>query len=221
MLHRLKPVSDSLRKLRAPILFLATVGLLLIGFPSLNFTAFQPSLLPVPTLPAATAQPILRTEDVWRQVYEQLPDFPLENQYINKETGEVSSNNTLVSRLMRYHIYTKGRTPAYRLDWKLTLADYLGVNERMSATAYPSADTLRTNPMQGDITAIRALNRVQRDALVQTLVAVFNPNRLPANQPVPQPNAEPESPNPTPPASSPSSETPREPRPGDAQLLIP
>ena len=112
--------------------------------------------------------------DVWQQVYKQLPSLPKENQYINKETGKVAPENTLVSRLIRYHVYVKGRPVNYRLDWKLTLADYLGVNEVMEESRYPGHDTLRSNPIDGDRTAINRLNRAERDALVQTLVKIFN-----------------------------------------------
>lgn len=166
-------------------------------------------------LKTATAQR-LRVEDIWQQVYQQLPDLPLENQYVNDETGDVSTNNTLVSRLIRYHIYTKGRPTAYRLDWKLTLADYLGVNERMDANTYPSGTSLRTNPMTGDMAAIRNLTRTQRDALVNGLVSIFNPA---VNDPVPEPGPSvTPSPNPQP---SPVPRFPRLPQPGDAQLLQP
>jgi len=44
---------------------------------------------------------------IWQQVYKQLPYLPLENQYVNKETQQVDSNN-LVNRLIRYHVYVKG-----------------------------------------------------------------------------------------------------------------
>ena len=114
--------------------------------------------------------------DVWQKVYQQLPDFPRENKYINKETGKVAENNTLVSRLISYHIYTKSRAPIYRLDWKLTLADYLGANEIMYDSSYPGNDVLRQNPIEGDRAAIARLKRSQRDALVQVLVNIFNPN---------------------------------------------
>lgn len=167
--------------------------------------------------PAAVAQRV-RVEDIWQQVYQQLPDLPLENQYVNSETGEVSSNNTLVGRIIRYHIYTKGRPTNYRLDWKLTLADYLGANEKMEPATYPSGTALRTNPIEGDITAVRSLTRAQRDALVNALVSLFNPNTEPdpapaAPSPLPAPSP---SPSPTPPTRF-----PRQPQPGDAQLLQP
>ncbi|MEA5565528.1 hypothetical protein [Anabaena sp. UHCC 0399] len=114
--------------------------------------------------------------DVWQVVYEKLPDLPKENQYISKESGKVAENSTLASRLIRYHIYIKERAPNYRLDWKLTLADYLDANETMYETTYPGNDTLRQNPLEGDRTTIKSLTRPQRDALVQVLTNIFNPN---------------------------------------------
>jgi len=160
----------------------------------------------------------LRVGDAWQQVYQLLPDFPRENQYVNRETGKIAESNTLISRLIRYHIYVKARPVNYRLDWKLTLADYLGANERMPASTYPSADTLRTNPLQNDVAVIRSLNRTQRDALVQTLVNIFTTrDSTPApNVPTPQvPNASPAVP------AAPQAAPQRDPRPGDAQLLLP
>lgn len=117
-----------------------------------------------------------RLGDVSQQVYKQLPDLPLENQYVNKETRKVDADNTLVNRLISYHIYVKGRAPIYRLDWKLTLADYLGVNEIMQEETYPGYETLRESPLEGDRAAIERLNRQQRNALVQTLVDIFRSN---------------------------------------------
>jgi hypothetical protein len=137
--------------------------------------------------------------DVWQLVYQQLPDLPRENKYISKENGKVAENNTLVNRLIRYHIYIKGRAPNYRLDWKLTLADYLGANEIMYDTTYPGNDSLRENPIEGDRKAISSLTRSQRDALVQVLVNIFNPTSQ--NTPSPSPN------------------TPQPPQQGGAELL--
>jgi hypothetical protein len=126
-----------------------------------------------------TTQPVnaqrVTAGDVWQQVYQQLPDFPRENQYVSKESGRVAENNTLVSRLIQYHLYIKERAPIFRLDWKLTLADYLGANEVMYDSSYPGNDVLRLNPIEGDRTAIKKLNRNQRDALVQALVNAFSP----------------------------------------------
>ena len=79
--------------------------------------------------PIKTVQRWVRPTEVWPLIYEKIPDLPLENDYISKGTGEVNPKETLVSRLIRYHFYVKGRPPNYRFDWKLTLADYLGAND--------------------------------------------------------------------------------------------
>lgn len=113
--------------------------------------------------------------DVGQQVYKQLPFLPLENRYVSKQTRQVNSENNLVNRLIQYHVRVKGRPPNYRLDWKLTLADYLGANELLEETLYPGYETLQQSPMPGDRAAIKRLNREQRDALVQTLVKIFDP----------------------------------------------
>lgn len=186
-----------LKRLRATPLLLAVLG-------------FMVALTVLP-LSGGIAQPVVRTEDLWQQVYQAMPDLPLENQYVNKETREVSSS-TLASRLIRYHTVTKGRSPIYRLDWKLTLADYLGANERMSPSVYPGGDIFRTNPIEGDTIAIQRLNRLQRDTLVQALVTAFTPAASPSDS-----SAQP-SPSPSAPIATPTPR--REPRPGDANLLL-
>ena len=121
------------------------------------------------TAPAGT----LRVQDAWQQVYKDLPDLPLENQYVNRESGKVDASNTLVSRLIRYHYFIKGRPVGFRLDWKYTLADFLGINEPIQADSYPGSDTLRKNPFESDRTIIQTLNLKQRNALVQSLANVF------------------------------------------------
>ena len=146
--------------------------------------------------------------DVWQSVYQQLPDLPRENNYISKENGKVAENNTLVSRLIKYHIYTKGRSANYRLDWKLTLADYLGANEIMYDTTYPGNETLRQNPMEGDRKAITRLTRNQRNALVQVLVNIFNPSSQNTQSPTPKTTPSPN-----------TSTTPQPPQRGGAELL--
>ncbi|MGI0489983.1 hypothetical protein ACN4EK_31625 [Pantanalinema rosaneae CENA516] len=137
--------------------------------------------------PPAIAQsiPRVRPEGVWQQIYQQIPDLPRENQYVSKETKQVATDNTLVGRFIRYHLYSKGRSPFYRLDWKLSLADYLGVNERIEEADYPSRATLNQNPMEGDIAAINRLTRAQREALVQALVDAFTVSA--SSTPSPQP----------------------------------
>ncbi|MBD2486548.1 hypothetical protein [Aulosira sp. FACHB-615] len=180
----------------ALIMALVVVGLVVsLGTSQLQHSSFigiQPAL----------AQRI-SPSDVWQLVYQQLPDLPKENQYVNKETGKKAENNTLASRLIRYHIYVKERSPIYRFDWKLTLADYLGANEIMYDATYPGNDILRENPIEGDRAAISRLSRHQRDALVQTLVDVFNPNAQNIRQ-KPRPS---------------TSTTPQPPQTGGAELL--
>ncbi|NJM49248.1 MAG: hypothetical protein HC860_26270 [Alkalinema sp. RU_4_3] len=129
------------------------------------------------TLTIALPAQALRPSEVPALVYKQIPTLPTENQYINKETKKVDKDNTLVSRLMRYHLYLKGRPASYRLDWKLTIADYLGVNDIMDEATYPSREKLKTNPMEGDRKAIQSLSRSDRDALVQTMTDLFNQPR--------------------------------------------
>lgn len=154
----------------ALIITLITVGVIILGTASTSLLSISP----------AVAQRI-SPSDVWQLVYQQLPDLPKENQYISKETKKVAENNTLASRMIRYHIYVKGRSPLYRLDWKLTLADYLDANETMYELSYPGNDTLQQNPIESDRTVIAKLTRKQRNNLVQVLVDIFNPvqNTLP------------------------------------------
>lgn len=114
--------------------------------------------------------------DIGQQVHKQLPFLPLENRYVSKQTRQVNTENNLVNRLIQYHVRVKKRPPNYRLDWKLTIADYLDANELLEETLYPGYETLQQNPIQGDRAAIKRLNRKQRDALVQTLVKIFDPN---------------------------------------------
>ncbi|MBW4522769.1 MAG: hypothetical protein KME16_24280 [Scytolyngbya sp. HA4215-MV1] len=155
--------------------------------------------------PATIVAQRIRPDEVWRSVYRMLPDLPLENQYVAK-TGKVADDNTLVGRMVRYHIYVKGRPVGYRFDWKLTLADYLDANEFIDESEYPSADTLKQNPLEGDQAAIAQLSLAQRHALVQTLVNLFNPGSA---RPVPIPKTRPSSP------PRPSTR----PQPGGADLL--
>lgn len=171
-----------------------------------------PVLIPRVPIDDATAQ----------QIYAQLPGLPLENQYISRDTGEPATENTLVRRLIVYHLLVKGRPPFYRLDWKLTLADYLGANELMFQDAYPGADDLQTNPLAGDRAAIAALTRQQRDDLVLTLVRVYNPNydtettATEAGEPSEDMTSSPSSETASP---SNSNNLPSLPQPGDADLL--
>ncbi|MFP4101086.1 hypothetical protein [Coleofasciculus sp.] len=170
----------------------------------------------IPALSIMGSQPasaqLMRSQDTWRQVYEQLPDFPKENQYVTNETGEVNLESTLASRLIRYHLYEKRRLPNYRFDWKLTLADYLGANEYMNESLYPGSNTLTENPMAGDRAVIEKLTRQQREELIEVLVSIYNPNR-------PDPQMSIPSPQPSPPSTPTRPSKPGLPQPGDADLL--
>lgn len=178
----LKILSKQKQILNLVVTTLTIVGLIVLG---LGVEKNQISLNPQPGLSQSVSP-----RDVWRQIYQQLPDLPLENKYISKETGKVASDNTLISRLINYHAYVKGRAPNYRLDWKLTLADYLGANDIMWDEAYPGYENLRKNPIEGDRAAIQRLNRQQRNVLVQTLVNAFTSDSAPATTPL-QPSTEP------------------------------
>jgi hypothetical protein len=170
----------------------------------------------IPVLSIISSQPasaqLMRSQDTWRQVYEQLPDFPKENQYVTNETGEVNLESTLVSRLIRYHLYEKRRLPNYRFDWKLTLADYLGANEYINESEYPGSNTLTENPMAGDRAAIEKLTRQQREELIEVLVSIYNPNYADSQMSTPNPQ-------PSPPSTPTRPSKPRLPQPGDADLL--
>ncbi|MBD2328573.1 hypothetical protein [Alkalinema sp. FACHB-956] len=126
------------------------------------------------TQPLFVTQPLsaqtVGANEASQQIYQKISFLPLENQYVSRITGKQDTKSTLVNRLIRYHLYTKGRPANYRLDWKLTLADYLGVNEIMDPATYPGAGTLKSNPMDADRVAIQKLDRNQRNALVQALV---------------------------------------------------
>lgn len=165
-------------------------------------------------LKAVNAQ-ILRPEEAAAIIYEELPYLPQENQYRSAETGEIDPEHTLMSRFIRYHKDFQRRSPQYRLDWKVTLADYLGVNRSIRESNYPGS-TLQSNPLAQDIEVIRQLSRRQRQQLVDLLVKIYNPQSQPTtNKPVPEDE---ETQN-TSEVSTPS--TPSLSEPGDAQLLIP
>ncbi len=111
------------------------------------------------------------------QVYEQLPELPLENQYVSSETGSIDAENTLVSRIIRYHLYIKDRPTNLRFDWKLTMADYLGAFESITSEDYPDY-RLRENPMAGDVLAVKNLSWEVRDRLLNLLYEAFAPSAI-------------------------------------------
>jgi hypothetical protein len=156
----------------------------------------------------------IRVETASAIVYQQLPYLPKENGYKSKETGEIDPEHTLISRFIRYSQDFKKRTNRYRFDWKLSLADYLGAHETIDPETYPGSVTLTTNPFEADVKAIQALNRRQRQELVDLLAFIYKPQMTekPAKAKV----------TPTP-QSTPKNESgkPSLGKPGDAQLLMP
>ncbi|HIK36757.1 MAG: hypothetical protein NZ901_10015 [Geminocystis sp.] len=158
----------------------------------------------------------LTPETVAERVYQQMPELPRENHYIQKETGRTATENTLISRMVRYHQYVKSRPTGYRLDWKLTLADYLGKNEIMDEQRYPGSTTLTKNPLPGDKEAIRLLTRQQRGKLVELLVSIYNPTNKPEYKPQLQSDKGKQETR----EKTPGNPTPLLPKPGDAKLLL-
>jgi hypothetical protein len=129
-------------------------------------------MLQVVSIQPALAQSA-RLEASIQQFYQRLPDFPKENQYLSTQGKKPDPNNTLVNRLVRYHIYVKGRPATLRLDWKHTIADFLNANETIDPRGYPTQERLTQNPLEGDRTVINQLTRQQRDQLIQTLLDVL------------------------------------------------
>ncbi|MGB3692594.1 MAG: hypothetical protein WA865_15890 [Spirulinaceae cyanobacterium] len=141
------------------------------------------------TIEPAIAQ-FISPQEVAPFVYEQLTEFPLENQYISLETGEIAANHTLIRRLLSYHLYIKNRLPDSRLDWKLTIADYLGVHDKIDESRYPGHNSLSINPFAQDLAIIDNLDRQQREQLISALIATFTPKQetetpTPTSQPTP------------------------------------
>ncbi len=194
------------RSLKLLVIFLLSASLV-VGGGNLKFT--QHGSFRVQSVNAQT----LRPEQAATMVYEKLSYLPKENQYIRQDTGEIDPNHTLISRFIRYHRDLKRRTPNVALDWKITLADYLGVNESMKEDRYPGNSTLRSNPMETDVKAIRELNRRQRQELVDLLVSLYTPKQPKPKLPTTQTESNPEPSQPTPTIGPGLSE------PGDADLL--
>lgn len=145
--------------------------------------------------------------DVAAAVYAEMPGLPLENHY--QQDGVAQPENTLIFRLLHYHQRLKRRSPLFRLDWKLTLADYLGANEPLNPEQYPFARQLQPEPSEGDRAALNRLNQAQRQALVNLLVRLYN-----------GPAAQPPAPEPTPTPAQPPPPPSEFPQPGDSRLLL-
>ena len=147
--------------------------LLIVGMGSVDLQRSPFLLSDMPSARAQTGR-IRRVNPtaIAADIYEQMPDLPLENQYVSSETGRVAADNTLVSRIIRYHLYNKERPTSFRFDWKLTMADYLGAFDRISANNYADYG-LRENPAMADVEVVRLLSREERDRLVNALYTAF------------------------------------------------
>ncbi|MBD2157939.1 hypothetical protein [Leptolyngbya sp. FACHB-16] len=218
---------SSLRRYRWLAIALTTS--ILVSFPwAFSRPVSSPSYLATiepwfATAPVSAQLPAVNIADTARVLYERLPFLPLENQYVNND-GNTVPESTLLTRLMFYHTGVQQRQPYFRLDWKLTLADYLGANETMHPDTYPNSRNFRDDPMQGDIAAVRNLSREQREQLVDTIVTLLNPlaARASSSGSAQEPTGVNTSPaSPSRPNSGVPTATPREPQPGDAQLLLP
>jgi hypothetical protein len=113
---------------------------------------------------------VVRTAEIAQKIYTDLPTIPLENQYFNQKLNKIDPQNTLINRILRYHAYTKGRPVDIRLDWKLTIADYLDANDIMDPATYPSHDVLSKNPLDADRAAVNTLSRSTRNQLIDRLI---------------------------------------------------
>ena len=167
---------------------------------------------PLLSLSAQTSPSSIRPEIAAPMVQQQLSFLALENDYLSQESGQVSSNNTLLLRLIRYHEYVKSRPLTYRFDWQLTFADYFGINEPIKSNRYPGHRTLVENPLEGDRKIITSLNREQRNQLINSLLAIYNPKSLVADPVAPSGNAE---------AVEETNSQPQKPQRGSADLLLP
>ncbi len=105
---------------------------------------------------------------VTKLFYQSQPKFPQ-----GATNADQSSPQNLIRRLVTYHIYIKGRSPYSRFDWKLTVADYLGVNETIRAEEYPGREELAKNAYLDDQKLISQLPRSQREALIQTMLTIY------------------------------------------------
>jgi hypothetical protein len=163
--HNLKSLANNVRQLFLPSVFLVSLLLSLA--------------LSVGGSGQSVQAQMVRMNEVPPLVHKQIPSLPLENTYVSKKTGKIDEKSTLVARLIRYHAFVKRRPVNFRLDWQLTLADYLQVNDLIEASTYPGHDTLRENPLERDRAVILRLSRAERSQLVQVLTDLFQGKTAP------------------------------------------
>lgn len=160
--------------------------------------------------PAFGQNQTIRPTVAAEQIYQRLSFLPLENEYSDRTSGDIVTNNTLMLRFIRYHEYVKSRPLGYRFDWQLTFADYFDINEPIKANRYPGYKTLAVNPLEKDREFITQLTRDQRNQLIDTLLAIYSPQDETFEQPVDSSNDSIEKRN----------TEPSLPQPGDADLLL-
>lgn len=178
------------------------VAVILIGFDGRN------------GIPVSQAQSYLSPRQAATQIYQALPGLPQENTYLRADNGVAATESTLVERFIQYHTSVKGRSPLYRLDWQLTFADYLGLNDFLDPQAYPGRNFLSTNPMAQDIAAIQALTFEQRQSLLTLLARLYGDREITLSFPNSTPQV-------TPTSAPRSPQLKPVPRPGEANLLAP
>jgi len=111
---------------------------------------------------AAVAGTPTRAEQAADQVYRALPELP-------REAPPDQPNNTLVRRMILYHLRVRGRPETSRLDWQLTLSDYLGYNLTIDPATYPENGTAFA-ALDRDRAALDGLSRQGRWRLVRLLI---------------------------------------------------
>ena len=134
------------------------------------------AFLPIHIHPVS-AQRIRDIPERTAQIYELLPDLPLEDSYVSLN-GEVMANSSWVQRILLYHIQTKGRLPNSRFDWRMTFADFLGANLPMYTNQYPGADIFAQNPLNGDRDLFQTLTRQERNQLLAAFLQVYGNNSV-------------------------------------------
>lgn len=114
----------------------------------------------------AFAQRIRDIPERSAQIYELMPDLP-----------EASEDGKWLQRVLLYHVRTKGRLANSRFDWRLTFADFLGVNDPIYTDQYPP-DGTEVNPLNGDRDLFQAMTRHDRNEFLAAILEVYGNNSV-------------------------------------------
>ena len=114
----------------------------------------------------ASSQRIRDIPDQTAQIYELMPDLP-----------GYDDDTKWLQRVLLYHVRTKGRLTNSRFDWRLTFADFLGVNDPIYADQYPSGDT-ELNPLNSDREQFQTLTRQDRNEFLAAILQVYGNNSV-------------------------------------------